>query len=139
MKNVYKFHDGLFYPPDLNYESIPDSAIEVSSEEYIKAMSRAPGSTFTVNDAGVVTIIPAPEPTQEQRIAQAEVHKQFLLDEATQRITIWQTKLLMGRKLTDDESASLNAWMDYIDEVAKTKDVTAPDIVLPTPPGEQAN
>lgn len=48
MKNVYKFHDGLFYPPDLNYESIPDSAIEVSSEEYIKAMSRAPGSTFTV-------------------------------------------------------------------------------------------
>ncbi|WP_244587057.1 tail fiber assembly protein [Escherichia coli] len=67
------------------------------------------------------------------------MHKQFLLDEATQRITIWQTKLLMGRKLTDDESASLNAWMDYIDEVAKTKAVTAPDIVWPTPPGEQAN
>ena len=45
----------------------------------------------------------------------------------------------MGRKLTDDESASLNAWMDYIDEVAKTKAVTAPDIVWPTPPGEQAD
>ena len=94
-------------------------------------MSRAPGSTFTVSDAGVVTIIPAPEPTQEQRIAQAELHKQFLLDEATQRITIWQTKLLMGRKLTDNESSSLNAWMDYIDAVTAVDTSTAPDIVWP--------
>lgn len=135
----YKYFEGLFYPEDGSYESIPAGAIDVSEDEYRKAMGRAPGSTFSVDDSGIVTVIPVPEPTREQYIAQAEVHKQFLLDEATQRITIWQTKLLMGRKLTDDESASLNAWMDYIDEVAKTKAVTAPDIVWPTPPGEQAN
>lgn len=139
MKNVYKFHNGLFYPPDLNYESIPDGAIEVSSEEYMKAMSRAPGSTFTVNDAGVVTIIPAPEPTQEQRIAQAETHKQFLLEEARQKIYVWQTKLLMGRKLTETESVNLNSWMDYIEALTEIDTSTAPDISWPTSPGESAS
>lgn len=139
MKNVYKFHNGLFYPPDLNYESIPDGAIEVSSEEYIKAMSRAPGSTFTVNDAGVVTIIPVPEPTQEQRIAQAETHKQFLLEEARQKIYVWQTKLLMGRKLTETESVNLNSWMDYIEALTEIDTSTAPDISWPTSPGESAS
>lgn len=29
-----------------------------------------------------------------------------------------QTKLLMGRKLTDTETEQLNAWMDYIDELS---------------------
>lgn len=43
--------------------------------------------------------------------------RQSLLDEATSKITVWQTKLLIGRKLTDTESASLNAWLDYIDEL----------------------
>ena len=134
MKNVYKFHNGLFYPPELKYESIPADAIDVSEGEYRKAMGRAPCATFSVDDAGVVTVIPVPEPTREQYIAQAETHKQLLLEEARQKIYAWQTKLLMGRKLTDDESSSLNAWMDYIDEVEKTKTDTAPDIEWPASP-----
>ena len=139
MKNVYKFHDGLFYPPELKYESIPADAIDVSEGEYRKAMGRAPGSTFSVDDSGIVSVIPVPEPTREQYIAQAETHKQFLLEESRQKITVWQTKLLMGRALTDDESASLNAWIDYIDAVMAIDTSTAPDISWPTPPGESAS
>ena len=81
-----------------------------------------------------VTVIPVPEPTREQYIAQAETHKQFLLEESRQKITFWQTKLLMGRKLTDTESASLNAWIDYIDAVTAIDTSTAPDINWPVPP-----
>lgn len=94
---------------------------------------------FTVDDSGIVSVIPVPEPTREQYIAQAEAHKQFLLEESRQKITVWQTKLLMGRKLTDDESASLNAWMDYIDAVTAIDTSAAPGIEWPTPPGEQAS
>lgn len=132
----YKFYDGLFYPEDNTYESMPVGAIDVSEDEYKKAMSRAPGSTFSVDDSGIVTVIPVPEPTREQYIDQAEAHKQLLLERARQTIVIWQTKLLMGRKLTDDESASLNAWVDFIDEVTATKTDSAPNIKWPTPPGE---
>lgn len=134
MKNVYKFHDGLFYPPELEYESIPAGAVDVSEGEYRKAMGRAPGATFSVADSGIVTVIPVPEPTREQYIAQAEAHKQFLLEESRQKITFWQTKLLMGRALTDAESANLNFWMDYIDAVTAIDTSTAPNINWPAPP-----
>ena len=135
----YKYFEGLFYPEDGSYESIPAGAIDVSEDEYRKAMGRAPGSTFSVDDSGIVTVIPVPEPTREQYIAQAETHKQFLLEEARQKISVWQTKLLMGRTLTDDESACLNAWIDYIDAVTVKDTSTAPNISWPTSPGESAS
>lgn len=135
----YKYFDGLFYPEDGSYESIPAGAIDVSEGEYRKAMGRAPGSSFSVDDSGIVTVIPVPEPTRKQYIARADAHKQFLLEESRQKITVWQTKLLMGRKLTDDESASLNAWIDYIDAVTAIDTSTAPDISWPTHPGGQAS
>ncbi|HBC6265378.1 TPA: tail fiber assembly protein [Citrobacter braakii] len=130
----YKYFEGLFYPEDGSYESIPAGAIDVSEDEYRKAMGRAPGSTFSVDDSGIVTVIPVPEPTREQYIAQAETHKQFFLEKSRQKITVWQTKLLMGRALTDVESASLNIWMDYIDAVTAIDTGTAPNIDWPDAP-----
>ncbi|HAW6069133.1 TPA: tail fiber assembly protein, partial [Escherichia coli] len=53
---------------------------------------------------------------------------------ATTKIVVWQTKLLMGRKLTDEESTQLNAWMDYIDAVTATDTSTAPDVIWPELP-----
>lgn len=139
MKNVYKFHNGLFYPPEVEYEAIPAGAVDVSEGEYRKALGRAPGATFSVDDSGIVTVIPVPEPTREQYIAQAETHKQFLLGEARQKIYVWQTKLLMGRKLTETESVNLNSWMDYIEALTEIDTSTAPDISWPTSPGESAS
>ena len=54
----YKYFEGLFYPEDGSYESIPAGAIDVSEDEYRKAMGRAPGSTNSVDDSGIVTVIP---------------------------------------------------------------------------------
>lgn len=77
---------------------------------------------------------PEPEKTHEELIAEADAEKQYRLDYASSKIVVWQTKLLMGRKLTTDETASLNAWMDYIDAVTVIDTETAPDIEWPVSP-----
>ena len=135
-----KFYKGSFYPEALkdvyiSAGSWPENGTDVDDETMAIYTGVAPeGKTLGVDKNGNPAWIDIPPLSAEQQIIQAELHKQFLLDEATQRITIWQTKLLMGRKLTDDESSSLNAWMDYIDEVEKTKTDTAPDIEWPVSP-----
>lgn len=78
--------------------------------------------------------IPQPVKSHDELVAEAEAEKRARIDAATSRIVVWQTKLLMGRKLTDDESASLNAWMDYIDAVTAIDTSTAPDISWPELP-----
>lgn len=77
---------------------------------------------------------PEPEKTHEELVAEADAEKQSRLDYAASKIVVWQTKLLMGRKLTTDETASLNAWIDYIDAVTVIDTETAPDIEWPLSP-----
>lgn len=72
---------------------------------------------------------PEPDKTHAELVVEADAEKQSRLDYATTRIVVWQTKLLMGRKLTTDETASLNAWMDYIDAVTVIDTETAPDAI----------
>lgn len=67
-------------------------------------------------------------------IAAAEAQRQQLLVVAQQRITVWQTKLLMGRALTENESSQLNIWMDYIDALEAVDVSTAPSIEWPANP-----
>lgn len=69
-------------------------------------------------------------------VAAAEQEKQTRLTTAQQSISLLQTKLLLGRKLTDAETARLNAWMDYIDAVTAIDTSTAPDINWPVAPAE---
>ena len=85
-------------------------------------------------DGKEFTLPPEPEKTHEELIAEADAKKQSRLDYASSKIVIWQTKLLMGRKLTTDETASLNAWMDYIDAVTAVDTSSAPDIIWPEIP-----
>ncbi|HEC1253794.1 TPA: tail fiber assembly protein [Citrobacter braakii] len=85
-------------------------------------------STFTAPD------IPEPVKSHDELVAEAEAEKRARIDAATSRIVVWQTKLLMGRKLTDTESVSLNAWMDYIDAVTAIDTSTAPNINWPVQP-----
>lgn len=83
---------------------------------------------------GVFSAPPVPEPSQKELIASAEQEQASRLDAAKSAIVIWQTKLLMGRKLSDAESTQLNAWMDYIDVVTAIDTSKAPDITWPTAP-----
>lgn len=77
---------------------------------------------------------PIPTLTYEQEIIRAENERKRLLNLAQQNISLWQTKLLMGRKLTENEMHQLNIWVDYIDAVSALDLTSAPDIVWPVLP-----
>lgn len=83
---------------------------------------------------GVFSAPPLPDPTHAELVAAADVEKSARLEAAKTAIVVWQTKLLMGRKLTESETALLNKWMDYIDAVTAVDTSTAPDIVWPEQP-----
>lgn len=82
---------------------------------------------------------PEPEKTHDEMVAEAESEKQNRLDYATNEIVVWQTKLLMGRKLTANETAQLNVWLDYIDAVIAVDTSTMPDITWPVQPETKAS
>ena len=83
---------------------------------------------------GEFTPPPVADQGPSELIASADAEKQNRLSYATNKIVVWQTKLLMGRTLTDSESEKLNAWMDYIDAVQAIDTSTAPDIEWPVAP-----
>ncbi|MBK4769363.1 MAG: tail fiber assembly protein [Pantoea sp. Morm] len=69
-----------------------------------------------------------------QYVANANKQRKTLIDEATQRISLLQTKVMMGRALTENEKQTLNAWMDYIDLLNMIDVSGAPNISWPAKP-----
>ncbi|HGC6387418.1 TPA: tail fiber assembly protein [Cronobacter dublinensis] len=76
----------------------------------------------------------AAQQKQGDSLSEAQSNKSNLLEVAAQSISVWQTKLLMGRALTEDETSKLNVWMDYIDAVSAVDTSVAPDINWPVKP-----
>ncbi len=103
---------------------------EIATAEY-NAFFAPPDGYYGVFDESGPHIEKIPEPDYS---AIAEDEKRGLIDKATTAIVVWQTKLMMGRKLTDKETTSLNVWMDYIDELNAVDTSTAPDIAWPSIP-----
>lgn len=63
----------------------------------------------------------------------AEQQKAALLAEAQATISLWQTELQLGI-ISDEDKASLIAWMNYIKAVQAVDTSTAPDINWPEKP-----
>lgn len=63
----------------------------------------------------------------------AEQERQYRMNVATDTISIWQTKLLLGR-LSDSDKVKLNSWLDYIDTLNDVDITKAPDINWPDAP-----
>jgi len=113
-----------------------DGESDWQPQEGFTAVACSPGECFIGGSYLEGAFFP-PEPESvpiEQLIEQAEQRRATLLSNAQISISVWQTKLLMGRKLTEDESAKLNEWMDYIDLVSGIDPSTAPDISWPVAP-----
>lgn len=64
---------------------------------------------------------------------EAEQQKSSLLVEAQSTISLWQTELQLGI-ISDDDKASLIAWMKYIQALNAVDTSTAPDIEWPVKP-----
>lgn len=135
-ENTKYYYAGLgFYSSDVIATAIVNGftindLIEISEEDY-NAWFNPPEGKYGAWVDGKPVIIDIPNPDYQSI---AESKRKALLDEATQAITVWQTKLLMGRKLSDAETESLNAWMDYIDVLNDTNISDAPNIQWPIKP-----
>lgn len=66
-------------------------------------------------------------------VAAAEQKRQSLLTEAQSKIATWQMELQLGI-ISDDDKASLIAWLNYIKAVQAVDTSTAPDITWPDKP-----
>ncbi|MES1004322.1 tail fiber assembly protein [Escherichia coli] len=64
----------------------------------------------------------------------AEAQRQSLIDAAMASISLIQLKLQAGRKLTQAETARLNAVLDYIDALELVDISCAPDVIWPELP-----
>lgn len=76
-----------------------------------------------------------PDLTQEEQIELANKQRQEFIASATVHIEseMWNSKLLLGR-LSEEEKASFNAYLDYIDALNAVDTSTAPDISWPYQP-----
>lgn len=71
--------------------------------------------------------------SQKELQQQAEDERARLISEAKEKIVVSQTKLVLGRTLTDEQTASLHAWLDYIDAV-EACDTTPSPVIWPELP-----
>ena len=67
------------------------------------------------------------------QVLEAEQQKSALLAEAQNTISLWQTELQLGI-ISDDDKASLIAWMKYIQALNAVDTSTEPDIEWPVKP-----
>ena len=144
-----------FYPDDIDYPNLPVDAADIDESQYAALYAAISGGChvyfyrkkpvcsdpcpdkYHVWDASAKDWIITAEAEQQRKddeTAAAEQKQQALTDEAMQSVSVLQLKLQAGRKLTDAESARLNAVLDYIDSLAAVDLSTAPDISWPGKP-----
>ena len=116
-------------------ENWPDDAVLMTPEEMEEYYGKGspPGMMLGSKDGRPAWV----ELPHEMQVNIAAFKKQSLMDAANQKISVWQTKLLMGRKLTETEMGQLNLWMDYIDVLDAIDPSDAPEIEWPVEPQPQ--
>jgi hypothetical protein len=127
----------MFYSDEAGFtpEKASDAQVEITDKAWqVLIIGQAGGKVISTDSQGKPVLTDPPEPTAEQQVVIAEQKRESLMGGAEQAISIWKTKLLMGRRLTEDESAQLERWMDYIDALNAVKVSTAPDIQWPVKP-----
>jgi len=143
MRYFFSSATNAFYPYELKSsyvesKSWPDDAIEVSADIAEQFMGEPPEGHMRAGDSdGMPCWTPVPPLSTDELISIAEHTRSGKLAVAMQTISIWQTKLQLGR-ITDDEKRQLNTWLDYIDAVNAVDTSLAPNIQWPTPPTELA-
>lgn len=129
-----------FYPLSMksDYEvagSWPDSGVIVEADVFLEFSGNPEqGKVRGASADGRPAWIELPPKTKEECVFIADAEKANRLDAASKEIIIWQTKLLMGRKLTMEETSALNSWVDYIDSVNQVDTGLAPEINWPVQP-----
>lgn len=135
----YSSSENAFYPVALkedylSAETWPVDGVEINDDKALIFMGEPPeGQVRVAGDDGLPCWVDIPPPTQEELIAQADTTKEALISSAKETISLWQTELQLG-VISDEDKASLIAWMKYIKAVQAVDTSKAPDIAWPDKP-----
>ncbi|RBO14360.1 tail fiber assembly protein [Pantoea sp. 3_1284] len=130
--------DGM-YPLNMKDDYVsagswPQDGVEISQEIYEEFNANPPEGKRRALVGEKMKWVDIPPKPAKQINEESLATKNMLLFEAGQRISIWQTKLLMGRKLSDEEEAKLNSWLDYIDVLSGINIDSGKEIDWPAKP-----
>lgn len=131
-----------FYPLHMRLDYIaagtwPCDAVEMTDYEIETYWAKqAPsGKLLGGDDDGRPVWIDSPPLTSAELVEQAAEKKRYLIAEVESETAMLRAKLALGR-INKDETASLNAWLDYLDKLDAVDTSTAPDINWPQQPAE---
>lgn len=159
MTILFSVSEQAFYDDAIPYPSFPEDVIEISPELHIKLLNgmNDAGSKVYLLD-GVPTLSDAPpdawhewdtaknewtiskdgqKAKYQAETAALEHDKDRRIQAANDHINNkqWPSKLSLGR-LSNEERAQFNAWLDYLDALEAIDTSTAPDISWPTAPAK---
>lgn len=107
------------YVPDHRGETVYST--ETGESQEITAPGDYPENTTTLPPSTEYDIwdgekwVTDTEAQRSAAIAAAEAQRETRLSRAREQLVAGQTKLLLGRALPENEQASLDAWLDYVD------------------------
>lgn len=139
---AYSAAVNMFYILDMKESFVavdgwPSDAVEVEDEIYNEYAAATPpeGKQRVAGPDGLPAWGDIPPPSHEQLVAQADWQKQTLINQAISVMNDnqWAGKASMGR-LTEEEKATYNGWLDYLDALEAIDTSKAPDIVWPAAP-----
>lgn len=125
-KYIYDAKTNAFYPLALKesvYEPAgmwPEGGVEVNERLFEEFQTPPTGKVRSADENGRPVWVDAPERSEDERIAYNTSLKNQLIDEANAFMNRnqWSGKAALGR-ITDDEKAQYNIWLDYLDEINK--------------------
>ena len=128
--------NNAFFPKELQDSYINsgwdlDDCISVSEDVFIEFCQPSNGKVRVADENGMPSWADIPPPSHSELVERAEQEKQRLTDEAFLTVRVLYLKLQAGRKLTPEESATLNVTLDYIDKVSAIDASSAPNIEWP--------
>ena len=132
MKIYYSASEQGFYIEGVN-QQLPDDAREIEQSRYERLLQDNHKLGMWIDFSSSPPLSREVIKTREQLSAEALQKKEMLIESARVRISIWQTKLMLGR-LSDDERDWLNKWLDYIDAVQAIDTSAGSGLVWPVPP-----
>lgn len=119
------------FPGNITANGLTVDDLTVISQEDFDAFWNPPEGKVATWVDGVPQLIDKPE---LDYLAIAEQQRNDLLAGMQTATYTLNMKLNLGRTLTDDEKATLNAWLDYSDALQALDLSTAPDIEWPEKP-----
>lgn len=140
MKN-YRFYDNKFYAQALqtSYEASgtwPADGVDIDEPVFAEFSGKSPaGMVRGIGNDGYPCWVASPPRSHDELIIDVEAKRQLLLSYADTVTADWRTELSLG-EISDDDRASLSAWMAYKREVKSVtaEDAFAPDFEWPVKP-----